>query len=203
MRLGRANPGMVEQARTMMERQLHQMIRLVDDLLDVSRVSRGKIELRKERLDLATAIHNAIETAKPLIDQNGQSLVVDVPSASLPVEGDLTRLSQVFANVVNNAAKYTDKGGRIEILARANEGRVEVRVRDDGIGIPPPMLEQIFGIFTQVDRSLEKSRGRPGNRPQHREAPRADARRNHPRAKRGTGPWKRIHRDAAARRGGR
>jgi PAS domain S-box-containing protein len=159
MRLGRGNPGMVEQARTMMERQLRQMVRLVDDLLDVSRVSRGKIELRKERIDLSSALSNAIETAKPIIDQNGQELVTRLPGQPITVDGDLTRLSQVFANLLNNAAKYTDKGGRIELTVHPHADRVEVRVKDNGIGIPPAMLEKIFGIFTQVERSLEKARG--------------------------------------------
>jgi PAS domain S-box-containing protein len=160
MRLGRGNAGMVEQARTMMERQLHQMIRLVDDLLDVSRVSRGKIELRKERIALQSALNNAIETAKPLLDQNGQELVLHIPSEPVLVDGDLTRLSQVFANLLNNAAKYTDKGGRIAVsLAAVLPGHVEVRIEDNGIGIPEAMIDRIFDIFTQVDRSLEKARG--------------------------------------------
>ena len=159
MRLARGNPGMVEQARTMMERQLHQMIRLVDDLLDVSRVSRGKIELRMERIDLATALANAVETSKPLLDQNGQALELDLPSQPMPLNADLTRLAQVFANLLNNAAKYTDKGGHIRLSAATSGTTAVVRVRDDGIGIPPEMLERIFGIFTQVDRSLEKARG--------------------------------------------
>jgi CheY-like chemotaxis protein len=159
MRLGRGNPGVVEQARTMMERQLHQMVRLVDDLLDVSRVSRGKIELRKARIELATALSSAIETAQPLVDQNGQTLTMSIPDTPVIVEADLTRLSQVFANLLNNAAKYGDKGGRIELSVRTEQTSVEIRVKDDGIGIPPEMLERIFDIFTQVDRSLEKARG--------------------------------------------
>src|SRR5205814_9956000 len=130
MRLARGNPGMVEQARTMMERQLHQMIRLVDDLLDVSRVSRGRIELRMERIDLATAIANAVETSKPLIDQNGQSLELDLPARPMVLRADLTRLAQVFANLLNNAAKYTDKGGRIHVAATVSGHTAEVRVRD-------------------------------------------------------------------------
>jgi len=159
MRLGRGNAGMVEQARTMMERQLHQMIRLVDDLLDVSRVSRGKIELRREAIDLRAALSNAVETAKPAIDQNAQTLVIDVDENAIAVDGDLTRLSQVFANLLNNAAKYTERGGRIEVSARVVDGTAVVRVKDDGIGIPAAMLERVFDIFTQVDRSLEKARG--------------------------------------------
>jgi CheY-like chemotaxis protein len=150
---------MVEQARTMMERQLHQMIRLVDDLLDVSRVSRGKIELKREAIDLRTALSNAVETAKPAIDQNAQALVIDVDGSAITVDGDLTRLSQVFANLLNNAAKYTERGGRIEVSARVVDGIAVVRVKDDGIGIPAAMLERVFDIFTQVDRSLEKARG--------------------------------------------
>jgi PAS domain S-box-containing protein len=159
MRLGRGNAGMVEQARTMMERQLHQMIRLVDDLLDVSRVSRGKIDLRKEKVSLATVLTSAVETAKPLVDQNSQTLSIDIPDEPITLDGDATRLAQVFANLLNNAAKYTDKGGRITIAVRPIEGAVEVSIRDNGIGIPPDMLESVFGIFTQVERSLEKARG--------------------------------------------
>jgi PAS domain S-box-containing protein len=159
MRLGRGNPGMVEQARTMMERQVHQMIRLVDDLIDVSRVSRGKIELRKARIDLGSVLTAAVETSKPAIDQNGQTLLVKLADPAVFVDGDLTRLSQVFANLLNNAAKYTERGGRIEVRVGEDSGHAVISVRDNGIGIPTDMLEKIFGIFTQVERALEKARG--------------------------------------------
>ena len=150
----------------MMDRQLSQMVRLVDDLLDVSRISRGRIELRTERIDLADAVRNAIETNRPMIAEAGHELVVDLPDRPMPVEGDLTRLSQVLANLLNNAAKYTPRGGgiiRLTVEIGAQRVGLEfeeefiVRVRDNGAGIPSPMLSQVFDLFTQVDPSLEKS----------------------------------------------
>ena len=159
MRLASANPATVEKARSMMERQLAQMVRLVDDLLDVSRVSRGKIELRRERVPLVTILRNAIETSQPLMNERRHDLVTAIPRDRIVVDADVTRLSQVFWNLLNNAAKYTEPGGRIELGVRIDGGEVEVSIRDNGIGIPPDMQSRVFDIFTQVDRSLEKSQG--------------------------------------------
>ena len=159
LRLARANESMAEQARTMMERQLGQMVHLIDDLLDLSRISRGKIELRKERVDLAKAIQQAVETSRPGIEQAGHDLSIDVPSGPVYVDADVTRLAQVFSNLLNNAAKYTERGGRIRLSVRRIGSEAVVLVRDNGIGIPPPMLPHIFEMFTQVDRNLERSQG--------------------------------------------
>lgn len=159
LRLAEAAPEVAQQARGMMERQLQQMVRLIDDLLDVSRISRGKIELRKERVNLSEVLQNAIETSRPLVEAADHKLTVNLPPEQVFVEADLTRLAQVFANLLNNAAKYTNRGGNICLTARRMEGEVVVSVIDDGIGIPRSMLSQVFEMFAQVDRSLEKSHG--------------------------------------------
>src|SRR5712692_3032446 len=144
-----------EQARTMMERQLTQMVRLVDDLLDVSRITRGKIELRKEQVELAAVVASAVETSRPLIEASGHELAVKLPPGPIPLDADLTRLTQVFSNLLNNAAKYTEQGGHIWLTAERHGGEVIVKVRDTGIGVPADMLPKIFEMFIQVDRSLE------------------------------------------------
>ena len=159
LRIAQDNKPMVDKARSMMERQLHQMVRLVDDLLDVSRVSRGKIELRRDNVELAAVLRNAIETSQPLMAERGHELVARIPEDKIVVYADTTRLSQVFWNVLNNAAKYTENGGRIELDVEMGDGTVAVTVRDNGIGIPAAMLSRVFDIFTQVDRSLEKAQG--------------------------------------------
>ena len=143
----------------MMERQLGQLVRLVDDLLDVSRISRGKLELRRERVDLATVINNAVDTSRPLIDASGHRLTVDLPSRPIHVNADVVRLGQVFANLLNNAAKYSSPNGQIQITVRSDEKDVAVSVRDTGIGIPPHMLQKVFNLFTQVDPALDRSQG--------------------------------------------
>jgi signal transduction histidine kinase len=148
-----------EQARTMMERQLTHMVRLVDDLLDLSRITRGKIELRKERVELATVVQSAIETSRPLIEAAGHELTITLPPEPIHLEADLTRLAQVFSNLLNNAVKYTEPGGHIWVTAERHGGEVVVKVGDTGRGMPAEMLPKIFGMFTQVDRSLERSHG--------------------------------------------
>jgi CheY-like chemotaxis protein len=142
-----------------MERQLQQMVRLIDDLLDLSRISRGKVELRKERVDLATVLQNAVETSRPLIEQSGHRLTIHTPPESILVDADMTRLAQVFANLLNNAAKYTEKGGRIWVTVERQASRVAVSVKDTGVGIPTHLIPKVFEMFSQVDRSLEKSQG--------------------------------------------
>jgi CheY-like chemotaxis protein/two-component sensor histidine kinase len=159
MRLASGNADMVAKARSMMERQLSQMVRLVDDLLDVSRVSRGKIELRRGDIELAEVLRNAIETSQPLMTERHHQLIARIPLERIIVNGDLTRLSQVFWNLLNNAAKYTDTAGRVELSVEAGHGKVAVRVKDNGIGIPANMRARVFDIFTQVDHSLEKAQG--------------------------------------------
>lgn len=159
LRLAGADGRVAADARTMMERQLGQMVHLVDDLLDLSRISRGKIELRKERVELAGVVQQAVETSRPLIEQAGHALTVALPSVSLYVDADVTRLAQVFSNLLNNAAKYTDRGGRIELTVRRAGGEAVVSVADDGVGIPAHMLPRVFEMFTQVDRNLERAQG--------------------------------------------
>ncbi|HYC56609.1 MAG TPA: ATP-binding protein [Candidatus Binatia bacterium] len=159
MRLTENDAEASEQARTMMERQLGQMVRLIDDLLDVSRITRGKLELRKEPVELAAVVKNAIDTAMPAIQAAGHELVVELPSYSILLDADPVRLGQVFSNLLNNAAKYTERGGRIWLCARHSDRKVKVSVRDTGIGIPAQALPTIFEMFTQVERSLEKSQG--------------------------------------------
>ncbi|MCE9604929.1 MAG: response regulator [Planctomycetia bacterium] len=143
----------------MMDRQVDHMVRLVDDLLEISRITRGKIELRKERIELADLIRNAVETSKPLVDAAKHQLTVDLPPESLPLHVDGVRIAQVFANLINNAAKYTESGGRISITALRNGDEVAVSVIDNGVGIPSEMIPRVFDLFTQVDRHLGRAQG--------------------------------------------
>lgn len=159
LRLSGAGGGMIDEARSMMERQLSQMVRLVDDLLDVSRITRNKLELRKERVSLAAVIQCAVETSRPLVEQAEHELLVTLPSAPVHLDADLTRLAQVFSNLLNNAAKYTEPGGRIELTAAVSDSEVVVRVLDNGLGIPANALARIFEMFSQVDGNLERAQG--------------------------------------------
>ena len=159
LRLTHDSGAMAEQARDMMERQLRQMVRLIDDLLDLSRISRGKIELKRERIELQTIVRTALEVSRPLIEQAGHHLTLDLAPEPLCVDADATRLAQVFANLLNNAAKYTNDGGHIRVRLLRDGAAALVSVQDDGIGIPPQMLPRVFDMFTQVDRSLEKAQG--------------------------------------------
>jgi signal transduction histidine kinase/CheY-like chemotaxis protein len=143
----------------MMERQLAQVVHLIDDLLDLSRIARGKIELRRGRIDLAVAVNDAVETSRPLVQERGHDLAVHLPPRPVYVDGDRTRLAQVFANLLTNAAKYTQPGGRIGLTVEPQGSDVVVSVRDNGVGIPPDKLEAIFEMFTQVDREGERSQG--------------------------------------------
>jgi PAS domain S-box-containing protein len=147
------------QATTMMERQVAQMVRLIDDLLDLSRITRNKLELRKEWVEFAVAVQSAVETARPLIESFGHTLTVSVPTEPILLHADLTRLAQVFSNLLTNAAKYTDRGGSISLVAELDGIELVARVRDNGVGIPADMLPHVFDMFVQVDRSLEKSQG--------------------------------------------
>ncbi|MEJ6023327.1 hybrid sensor histidine kinase/response regulator [Ramlibacter sp. PS4R-6] len=148
-----------EKAREMMERQLRHMVHLVDDLLDIARISSNKVELRVERLDMATVLAGAVETSAPLVAAAGHTLDVDIPSKPLCVQGDATRLAQIVSNLLNNAAKYTPPGGRIELVAREEGSHAVVRVHDTGVGIPPAELPKVFEMFTQVGRNLDRSQG--------------------------------------------
>lgn len=153
------DPAAAGEARGIIERQVQHLIRLVDDLLDVSRIMRGKIELRRESFDVATAVHRAVEAAKPLIDAQRHRFDLVLPSEPVWIHADLIRIAQVIGNLLNNAAKYTEPGGRIELSAAAIDGEVEIRVRDSGVGISREMLPRVFRLFTQADYSLERSQG--------------------------------------------
>lgn len=149
--------GMLDDVRNMMERQLTHLVRLVDDLLDVSRITRNKLELRKERVQLASVIHTAIETSRPQIEQHGHTFSLTLTSVPVSVEADPVRLAQVFSNLINNAAKYTDPGGHIAVMADIDADEAVVRVRDNGLGIPMEAQAHIFEMFSQVDRSIERA----------------------------------------------
>ncbi len=145
--------------RDVLSRQTAHMTRMIDDLLDVSRITRGKIQLRRAPLDLATTIERAVDTARPAINARHQHLTVSVEGAPLTVDGDPTRLEQVLVNLLNNAAKYTPDGGQISVSAGREGPSVVVRVRDNGVGIPAEALSQIFDLFAQVEASLARAQG--------------------------------------------
>ncbi len=145
-------------ARDVIDRQMQQMSRLVDDLLDVSRISRGKIELKRERLELAKVIHGAVEASRPLIEQCAHELSVTMPTEAIWLDADETRLIQVFCNLLNNAAKYSESSGRIAVDASRADREVVVTVRDSGFGIPDDVLPRVFDMFTQADPSMERSK---------------------------------------------
>jgi CheY-like chemotaxis protein len=151
--------GIIEQSRSMMERQLVQMTRLVDDLLDVSRLTTGKLELRRERVALRDVVAAALETSRPVIEHHGHELAIAVPDEPVVVDGDPIRLAQVVSNLLTNSAKYTRRGGHIRVSVARECSSAVVVVADDGVGIPTHMLESVFGMFTQVDRTLEKATG--------------------------------------------
>jgi PAS domain S-box-containing protein len=148
-----------ERSRDMIERQVQQLVRLVDDLLDVSRVMQGKLTLRKEPVELASIVSRAVETAQPLIQAQGQDLAVSLPNESLKVEVDTVRLSQVVGNLLTNAAKYTNRNGRISLSAWREADEAVLLVKDTGIGIAPDMLPHVFELFVQADQSSTKSLG--------------------------------------------
>jgi PAS domain S-box-containing protein len=159
LRMAGDKPAAFARARGMMERQLAHMVRLIDDLLDVSRISRNKMELRRSRVALADVISSALETVAPQLQAAGHVLNVALPGSPVYLDADLTRLAQVFGNLVSNSIKYTAPGGRIWLSAQVRGDRVSVTVRDTGIGIPQESLEHIFDMFSQVDRPFEKSSG--------------------------------------------
>jgi PAS domain S-box-containing protein len=144
---------------SMLERQVEQLVRLVDDLLEVSRITRGKIELRKEEVDLAMVVRSAVETSLPIIDTANHRLNVSLPELPLTVWGDPVRLSQVLANLLNNAAKYTNEGGEIGLRVTVEGEQAMISVRDNGIGIPESMLANVFEMFMQVDRTTKRAQG--------------------------------------------
>ncbi len=159
MRLASADAVAVAQARDMMERQLSHMVRLIDDLLDISRISRNKMELRRQRVAVSEIVSNSIETARPLIEAAEHRLTVSLPPEPVFIDGDLTRLAQVVSNLLTNSAKYTRRGGQIWLTAERTPEEVVITVRDTGIGIPSFELPRVFGMFSQIDRSIERATG--------------------------------------------
>lgn len=155
---GSLDPAVV-QARAILERQVGHLVRLVDDLLELSRITRGKTELRRERIELAAVIGSAVETSRPLIDTAGHELVLSIPAQELCVDGDPVRLSQVFANLLNNAAKYSEPGGTIWLSARRQDAQIVVSVRDAGIGIAHDMLPRVFEMFAQEAGAMNRAQG--------------------------------------------
>lgn len=159
LRLSRDLDPAVSRVREIMERQVSHLVRLVDDLLEVSRITRGKIELRKETVELAGIIDGAVETTRPLIESSAHQLAIAVPPEPITISADPLRLMQVVANLLTNAAKYTDRGGQIWLAARREGDEAVISVRDTGLGIPHEMLGHVFDMFSQVDRTLNRSQG--------------------------------------------
>ena len=149
----------IEWARAVIERQTKHLVRLVDDLLDVSRMVRGQIVLKKKPVELAEIVQNAVETSRPLIRLRKHHLTVQIPEEPVLLQADLTRLSQVVSNLLNNAAKYTDDGGQIRLDAVVDNGTVIIRVRDTGLGVDSDLLPHIFDLFTQADRTPDRAQG--------------------------------------------
>jgi PAS domain S-box-containing protein len=157
MRLTGANGEAVSSETEMMERQVGQMVRLVDDLLDVSRINRGKIELRKDQVELASVVHHAVEACRPAMESATHDLSITLPTQPVYLNADPARLAQVVGNLLNNACKFTDEGGRIWLTVEREGKQAVIRVRDNGIGIAADQLPRIFDMFMQVDTSLERS----------------------------------------------
>jgi len=159
LRRANGDRAVLDDANTLLTRQVQHLVRLIDDLLDVSRISRGKLQLRKERVELATVLENAVESTYPMIEGGRHQLTVTLPPKGVYLDGDPIRLCQLFSNLLNNAAKYTDRGGHIGLSAETHGNEVAVSVRDTGIGIPPEQLPRIFEMFSQLTPALERSQG--------------------------------------------
>jgi CheY-like chemotaxis protein len=159
MRLSPNDPDAVAQSRDMMERQLRHMVRLIDDLLDISRIAQNKMTLRRSRAALKEIIESALETARPIIAASSHELTVTMPTEAVFIDADVTRLAQVIANLLINAAKYTPPKGKIWLTVEKQGNEVAIAVKDTGIGIPGDALTSIFNMFSQVDRSIERTAG--------------------------------------------
>ncbi len=158
MRRGDRDDALRDRALAIMERQVHQLVRLTDDLLDVSRITRNRIELRRDPSDLRTVVRSAVETIEPLTDAAGHVVTVDLPERALWVDADFTRLAQAFANLLDNAVKYTERGGRIYVSVSTDATEAVVTVRDTGIGIEPALLPGIFDMFVQIEQGPGRAR---------------------------------------------
>ncbi|MES2941039.1 MAG: PAS domain-containing protein [Pseudomonadota bacterium] len=159
--LRRIDPGnaKAEPVRAIMERQVNHLVRLVDDLLEVSRISRGTLSLRKERVEVAAIVQSAIETSEPLMAEAGHALQVQLPPERLWIEGDPVRLSQLLSNLLNNAAKYSEDGGQVTVRSWSQDGQAIISVRDTGMGIDSDMLPRVFGMFTRGHRDSGRAQG--------------------------------------------
>ena len=155
LKLSQIEPDIVE----VMSEQVGHVVRLVDDLLDVSRILRGKVELKKESTDLASVLRGAAETVRPRTEEHRQRLVVSLPNEPVNLDADPVRLTQVVSNLLNNASKYTDDGGEVRLEVVRLDGEVMIRVSDTGIGIEPALLPKLFDLFTQADQALDRSQG--------------------------------------------
>lgn len=154
-----SNSSSSEKARITMERQLSHMVRLVDDLLDLSRINSDKLELQRQPVTLSEVILQAVETVRPMIAEAGHELAIDLPQELMQLNADTVRLSQAFSNLLNNACKYTNPGGHISLTATPEDGHVVVAIRDNGVGIPADLSPKIFDMFTQANQGLERHRG--------------------------------------------
>jgi CheY-like chemotaxis protein len=159
LRRADGNSTLMEQARSMIERQLALMVRLINDLLDISRITRGKLQLRKERVELATVVLSAVEASRPVIEAQAHQLTLTLPPKPIHLDADPIRLAQVFSNLLINAAKYTEKGGHIWLTAERQGSELVVSVRDTGIGIDAEHLPRLFEMFSQLAPALERSQG--------------------------------------------
>ena len=159
IRLGRASQTAIQNATKIVDRQVKHVARLLDDLLDVSRITRGRIGLRKSSVHMATSVAHAVQTSRALIEAQGHSLTISLPEEPIWLEADATRLEQILTNLLDNAAKYTPPKGHIAVIASREENHVVLRVRDTGLGISPEMLPRVFDLFAQADPSLAHSQG--------------------------------------------
>ena len=159
LRLQKNEGPVQQQARGIIERQVGQLTHLIDDLMEVSRITSGRIHLHEELLALSGVVEHAVETVRPLIDQHRHSLELTLPAEPIWLQGDAARLEQVIVNLLTNAAKYTDKGGTISLSIAQEGDEAVIRVKDTGVGITPELLPRIFDLFTQADRSLDRSQG--------------------------------------------
>lgn len=159
LRLAKGDPQITGQVQEIMERQFAQLVHLIDDLLEASRISCGKIELKCQAVNLESIIRQAIESTQSMIDREGQRLIVEIEEAPVIVHGDSTRLIQVFGNILNNASKYSKTGGKISVRLSKDSRFATVRIKDDGVGIPSSELSSVFDIFTQVIDTKDRSQG--------------------------------------------
>lgn len=159
IRLAGSNFAAIDQARGLLERQVGQLVRLMDDLLDVSRITRGKLRLVKERITLAQVVHAALENSRPVLERAGLTLHLQLPEHPVPLHGDVVRLGQALSNLLNNTAKYTPRGGDVWLTAEPHPGEVVLRVRDTGAGISAELLPHIFDLFTRSDHTVPYAQG--------------------------------------------